>query len=171
MNYIKFITVLLISLMNIITCNGITNNIHAIDSENNIINNKNLRNSNIKHDVYESINDDETTPTIITNYVGNWYPLYLNEKMYIYAGYGKMINTENKYLSSKKAERMIGYGYLKNKKTNLYTVYFESIPHDGSYWHLEIYNVTDGYYKYTILNDYSGGIWVYGDNSIKQKKA
>ena len=107
---------------------------------------------------------DNTHPTIVTNYIGRWSPVAAHKNMYVFAGFGSTINTEDERLSSKKLERMIGYGY-KNHDADDYTVYFEVIPHDGSYWHLLIANLTMEQYKYTVVYDYTGGIFVWGSPS------
>lgn len=107
---------------------------------------------------------DNTHPTIVTNYIGRWSPVAAHKNMYVFAGFGSTINTEDERLSSKKLERMIGYGY-KNHDADDYTVYFEVIPHDGSYWHLLIANLTMEQYKYTVVYDYNGGIFVWGSPS------
>lgn len=107
---------------------------------------------------------DNTHPTIVTNYIGRWSPVAAHKNMYVFAGFGSTINTEDERLSSKKLERMIGYGY-KNHDADDYTVYFEVIPHDGSYWHLLIHNLTMEQYKYTVVYDYTGGIFVWGSPS------
>ena len=116
------------------------------------INSNHINNNHIdKNSAKNLFNIEKTTPTIMTNYIGKWTPLYADEKIYIFTGFGSTINTENERLSSKRLERMIAYAYIKNDTNKQeYNAYFESIPHDGSYWHLTLTKLSMGYYKYTI---------------------
>ena len=104
-------------------------------------------------------------PTTITNYIGKWYSVYADPNIYIYSGYGSMTNTYNDQLSSKKMQRMAGYGYKQvTDNSTYYVAYLETIPLDGSYWMLHLNNITNGFFKYSIYNDRSGGIWIWGND-------
>jgi signal transduction histidine kinase len=122
-----------------------------------------------ENDIYEMDVEDDTYPTIVTNYIGRWVPMYAEDTMYLFSGFGAMINIEDKRLSSKKLERIIGYAYKKPENTQ-YTVYFETLPKDGSYWHVVLKNITLGYTKYTLVYDYNGQTWVWGQSTKDTSK-
>jgi hypothetical protein len=168
---VSFSLFFIISLANLVCyCDSVSSYTHPTDSETKIrhIRRRDEVKKSESH-YYDNLdnldnledNGDNTNPTIITNYIGRWTPMIAQKNMYVFAGFGSTINTEDDRLSSKKLERMIGYGY-KNNDVDDYTVYFEVIPHDGSYWHLLIANLTTGQYKYTLVYDYTGGILVWG---------
>jgi hypothetical protein len=121
---------------------------------------------NTKHPTAPPTTDDN--PTIITNYIGRWFPMYAENGMYVFSGYGSSINTEDDNLSSKKLERMVAYAY-RDPTNNItdYGAYFESVPLDGSYWYVTLNNLTTiGYIKYTIVYDYTGAIWIWGQTTM-----
>jgi hypothetical protein len=104
-------------------------------------------------------------PTTITEYIGSWYTLHSNKNVLIFSGYGSMTNTYDNKLSSKKLERVSGYGSkVENSNSTEYYAYIESVPIDGSYWFLKLDNITNGFIKYSIYSDRTGNIWIWGSN-------
>jgi hypothetical protein len=103
--------------------------------------------------------------TTISEYIGSWYNLKSDPNVFIYSGYGSMTNTYNNKLSSKRMERVSGYGSkIKNNNSTDYYAYIESFPLDGSYWLLKLDNITVGFIKYSIYSDRTGNIWVWGND-------
>ena len=106
---------------------------------------------------------NSSNPTTITNYIGRWFQLYGDPNVLLYSGYGSTINTYDDRLSSKKLQRMAGYGYKRTENNSTYyTVYFENLPLDGTYLLLQLNSITAGYYKYSIYVDNTGYGWVWG---------
>jgi len=117
--------------------------------------------------VYSNSNSNSNN-AIITDYIGKWNKMRGAPNIFIYSGYGTTINMYDNSLSTKKLQRTSGYAYRKhdnNANTTYYNVFFETVPNDGNYWFVQLYNISTNYYKYSIYYNHNGGSWIWGQES------
>ena len=118
-------------------------------------------------------------PTIeyieVDKYLGRWYQVYGSPTNVIFQGYGKCITADyglmqngnisvlNSQLNSKdELEQISGYAYYTNtSEPGKLTVHLDGTPVDAPYWIVELGEIKDEQYQYSIITSPSGiSLWV-----------
>lgn len=129
---------------------------------------------------YEKTSDITTISEIdVDKYLGYWYQVYGAPTNVIFQGYGTCITAEyglledgnisviNSQLNKdEELEEILGYAYYKNvSEPGKLTVHLDGVPVDSPYWIVNLGEVKDGQYQYSIITTPSGiSLWVLARN-------
>ena len=111
----------------------------------------------------------------VNKYLGNWYQTYGAPTNVIFQGYGKCLTAQygllenenvsvlNSQLNTKnELEQISGYAYYTNtSEPGKLTVHLDGVPVDSPYWVVELGEVINEEYQYSIISVPSGiSLWV-----------
>lgn len=126
-----------------------------------------------------AVNGKDAIPTVsqldIQSYLGHWTLVYQSPTNWIFQGYGKCITADyglldngnisvlNTQLNLKnETEQISGYGYCADiSEPGKLTVHLDGTPEDAPYWVVQLGEVKNDQYQYTIVTSPSGiSLWV-----------
>jgi lysozyme C len=125
--------------------------------------------------VFGNILPTTVTELNVNSYLGHWYQVYGAPTNVIFQGYGTCITADYGLLNNgsisvlnaqlnknKEIEIISGYGYYKNvSEPGQLTVHLEGVPVDSPYWIVQLGEIVDNQYQYTIITTPSGvSLWV-----------
>jgi lipocalin len=111
----------------------------------------------------------------LDSYLGHWINIYASPTNFIFQGYGKCLTADygvldngnisviNKQLDKNNNSEVIsGYAYYKNKsEPGKLNVHFDGVPVDGPYWIVQLGEIIDNQYQYSIVTAPFGiSLWV-----------
>ena len=111
----------------------------------------------------------------VNKYLGNWYQTYGAPTNVIFQGYGKCLTAQygllenenvsvlNSQLNTKnELEQISGYAYYTNtSEPGKLTVHLDGVPVDSPYWVVELGEVINEEYQYSIISVPNGpSLWV-----------
>ena len=111
----------------------------------------------------------------VTKYLGHWSQIYGSPTNVIFQGYGECITADyglldNGYISvvntqinsHDEVENINGYAYYKNvSQPGKLTVHLDGVPVDTPYWVVQLGEVVNKQYQYSIVTTASGiSLWV-----------
>ena len=111
----------------------------------------------------------------VEKYLGNWYQVYGAPTNVLFQGYGKCITAEYGLLengnvnvinsqqnSENELDQITGYAYYTNtSEPGKLTVHLDGVPVDSPYWVVNLGEIVNNKYQYSIITTPSGvSLWV-----------
>jgi lipocalin len=118
----------------------------------------------------------------LQKYMGHWYQVYAAPFDYTFQGYGKCITADYgiidsnnvsvlnaQYNRNNEYEEIKGYAFYKNiSEPGQLSVYLEGTPAIAPYWVLQVGDIVNDGYQYSIISVPHGpSLWVLARNVIK----
>jgi apolipoprotein D and lipocalin family protein len=122
---------------------------------------------------------DTVSELDVSKYTGRWYQVYASPFDFTFQGYGKCITADYGIISEgnisvlnsqlnkeEELEQISGYAYYRNvNEPGKLTVYLDGVPVDGPYWVVQLGEIINNEYSYSIVTVPSQiSLWVLARN-------